>query len=166
MRAAGEPAWKIAREFGVTTARISQVVQVYDLPRSRKRSGAGVGADVAAQVRTLLAQGMGAAEIGDRVQVRAARPAGGVEGAEEAGSVGASLRTLGALGSTRASSPPAVRQGPWVDRAMCAGAPLGWFFSEDPTCVRVGKALCAVCPVRAECLGWALGTGRSVCGAG
>jgi WhiB family transcriptional regulator, redox-sensing transcriptional regulator len=63
-------------------------------------------------------------------------------------------------GSTRASAPPVVPQGEWVERAACAGAPLEWFFSADVAVLKVGRAVCGVCPVRAECLDWAVETGQ------
>lgn len=55
------------------------------------------------------------------------------------------------------------RQGEWVSRSMCAGAdkPDRWFPNQKQTPGRArdvaeAKAVCAMCPVRAACLEWAL----------
>lgn len=45
----------------------------------------------------------------------------------------------------------------WVAQAECRGAPIEWFFPpRGGTGGRLkGRALCAVCPVQAECEEWA-----------
>lgn len=40
----------------------------------------------------------------------------------------------------------------WYERAACRGMDPAFFFSEDPARVRKAKAVCAGCPVRAECV--------------
>jgi WhiB family redox-sensing transcriptional regulator len=40
----------------------------------------------------------------------------------------------------------------WHYRAACAGLSLALFYSEDPYTMRSACAVCAACPVRAECL--------------
>lgn len=51
----------------------------------------------------------------------------------------------------------------WQDRAACKGAPLGLFFGPEnergdakKTRESAAKAICAQCPVRSECLEYAL----------
>ena len=44
----------------------------------------------------------------------------------------------------------------WHDQAACAGKPQEWFFPQRGDDVRPAKAVCASCPVNAECLAWAL----------
>ncbi len=54
----------------------------------------------------------------------------------------------------------------WADQAACLGAPIGWFYPPErtpgepcpPDETRHGKAVCRGCPVRADCLEWALET--------
>jgi WhiB family redox-sensing transcriptional regulator len=46
----------------------------------------------------------------------------------------------------------------WKDRALCKGAPITMFFltrGEDP---KPAQALCQECPVRIECIEYALAT--------
>ena len=49
-------------------------------------------------------------------------------------------------------SPP----GPWVDEALCAQINPEEFFPPKGGSVRAAKAVCARCPVVAECLSYAL----------
>src|SRR5690554_5352037 len=44
----------------------------------------------------------------------------------------------------------------WMDRARCLHADTEIFFPEKSGSTREAKALCDVCPVRDECLAWAL----------
>lgn len=48
----------------------------------------------------------------------------------------------------------------WVDRAACIGHPLEWFFPTPgprfQAYVKKAKAICAECPVRVECLEYAM----------
>lgn len=44
----------------------------------------------------------------------------------------------------------------WQNRAACLGADPGLFFPMDGTSAKPAKAVCAVCPVRAACLDFAL----------
>ena len=49
----------------------------------------------------------------------------------------------------------------WRRQALCAGHPeRGAWFSDDPETERRAKAVCRACPVRDECLRFALGTGQ------
>ena len=49
---------------------------------------------------------------------------------------------------------------PWYERAACASHSPDIFFpeTETPTASRAAKAICAGCPVRAECLAFAMET--------
>lgn len=49
----------------------------------------------------------------------------------------------------------------WTRQALCAGHPdrQAWF-PEDSQSARRAKAVCRACPVRDECLGFALRTGQ------
>jgi WhiB family redox-sensing transcriptional regulator len=44
----------------------------------------------------------------------------------------------------------------WTLRAACRGEPLSFFFPEPYGNHRLAKGICAVCPVRQECLSTAL----------
>lgn len=44
----------------------------------------------------------------------------------------------------------------WMDAASCAGLDPELFFPERGESSREAKAVCAGCPVKAECLEWAL----------
>ena len=46
----------------------------------------------------------------------------------------------------------------WVERASCRGKPMSLWFPErfDSVSGRIGKAICATCPVRVCCLEQAL----------
>lgn len=46
--------------------------------------------------------------------------------------------------------------GPWIDRAACAGVDPELFFPDRGESTAPAKAVCAGCPVRAECLDHAL----------
>lgn len=50
------------------------------------------------------------------------------------------------------------RMGEWRDRGACASQPTSLFFPERGAMAPVNeaKAICAGCPVKAECLEWAL----------
>lgn len=43
----------------------------------------------------------------------------------------------------------------WQEKAACRGADPEWFFSAAPDEVLAAKAICAGCPVRAQCAGHA-----------
>jgi hypothetical protein len=50
----------------------------------------------------------------------------------------------------------------WTERASCLGLPADWWFPEGPTAIADatrGKAVCATCPVRVECLDYGQSTG-------
>lgn len=44
----------------------------------------------------------------------------------------------------------------WMDGALCAGADTELFFSDNPTDIAAAKSICSVCPVRSQCLRYAL----------
>lgn len=47
--------------------------------------------------------------------------------------------------------------GRWVNRAACAGLPSDWFFPDRGQATKAHlQAVCASCPVTAECLQWAV----------
>lgn len=48
----------------------------------------------------------------------------------------------------------------WQDQALCAEVDTDLFFPEDGGSVKAPKRVCRGCPVRAECLEYALGTGQ------
>ena len=45
---------------------------------------------------------------------------------------------------------------PWAEQALCAQTDPEAFFPEKGGSTREAKKVCAVCPVRTECLEWAL----------
>jgi WhiB family redox-sensing transcriptional regulator len=48
----------------------------------------------------------------------------------------------------------------WRRQALCAGHPdRGAWFSDDRAAAQRAKAVCRACPVRSECLSFALSTG-------
>ena len=51
---------------------------------------------------------------------------------------------------------PDHRTPPWMIRASCREAPAGMFFPSDGVGVDVARRVCAGCPVKAECLEYAL----------
>lgn len=54
--------------------------------------------------------------------------------------------------------PPAVTD--WSDRAECAGVDPDLFFPERGASLAAARQVCAVCPVRRECLQYALDAGE------
>jgi WhiB family redox-sensing transcriptional regulator len=44
----------------------------------------------------------------------------------------------------------------WRDRAACLGQDTALFFPDEEGDASAALAICAVCPVRSECLEWAL----------
>jgi WhiB family redox-sensing transcriptional regulator len=48
----------------------------------------------------------------------------------------------------------------WQESALCAQTDPELFFPEKGGSVREAKKVCMACPVRAECLEWALDTGE------
>ena len=48
----------------------------------------------------------------------------------------------------------------WHDRANCKGANADLFFPERGASTRTAKSICRECPVRAECLEFALSSGE------
>jgi WhiB family redox-sensing transcriptional regulator len=51
----------------------------------------------------------------------------------------------------------------WMRRAACSGVGIDTFFADDEPTLAEARAVCDVCPVRAECLEFALAD-RSVTG--
>jgi WhiB family redox-sensing transcriptional regulator len=56
----------------------------------------------------------------------------------------------------RCPSPPALVAGDWVQRAACRGSGFGPYFPQGGASAGPAKAVCARCPVRTECLAFAL----------
>ena len=52
--------------------------------------------------------------------------------------------------------PAPARWHAWMDSAVCAQVDLEVFFPEDGGSVRTAKRICQPCPVKAECLRFAL----------
>jgi WhiB family redox-sensing transcriptional regulator len=52
---------------------------------------------------------------------------------------------------------------PWYEEAACASYPAEVFFppSDAPSAANAAKAICAGCPVREECLSFALETAQA-----
>lgn len=46
--------------------------------------------------------------------------------------------------------------GPWISRAACANEPTDLFFPENGEGTELAKAICGGCPVRGECIGYAV----------
>jgi len=59
---------------------------------------------------------------------------------------------------TRPGRVPAFEERPWVERALCAQVDGDLFYPDKGSSSRAAKAVCARCPVRQECLEWALRT--------
>jgi WhiB family transcriptional regulator, redox-sensing transcriptional regulator len=51
---------------------------------------------------------------------------------------------------------PRIAAPGWQDRAGCGGADTAIFFAETPADEAAAKAICAWCPVRSDCLAFAL----------
>lgn len=51
---------------------------------------------------------------------------------------------------------PMEREQPWMREARCSHLDPGEFFPSDGVGVEVAKRICAECPVRVECLEYAL----------
>jgi WhiB family transcriptional regulator, redox-sensing transcriptional regulator len=50
-------------------------------------------------------------------------------------------------------------RGTWAQRAACADTdPSMWFLDDQSGSYREARAICASCPVRRECLAWAVET--------
>lgn len=56
--------------------------------------------------------------------------------------------------------PALILPGEWVEEALCAQADPEAFFPEKGGAVRPAQAICARCPVREECLEYALENGE------
>ena len=56
----------------------------------------------------------------------------------------------------RCPTPPALVAGDWVQRAACRGSGFGPYFPRGGASAGPAKAVCAGCPVRTECLAFAL----------
>jgi len=67
---------------------------------------------------------------------------------------------LQAHGKALASVVPAFVPTPWAEDALCSETDPEIFVPEKGGSTREGKAVCAECVVRAECLGYALDTGQ------
>lgn len=52
----------------------------------------------------------------------------------------------------------AITPPPWTDQALCAQTDPEAFFPELGATTLAAKRICATCPVRAECLDYALAT--------
>jgi hypothetical protein len=50
------------------------------------------------------------------------------------------------------SSVLAVDDHSWLQLARCRGEPIDVWFSSDPLAIALAKSICAVCPVKRECL--------------
>jgi WhiB family redox-sensing transcriptional regulator len=48
------------------------------------------------------------------------------------------------------------RQGDWRQEAACVGSDIDLFFAVEDEGTARAKAICATCPVREDCLEWAL----------
>lgn len=55
-----------------------------------------------------------------------------------------------------AQRPPLARPPAWMDDALCAQADPEAWFPEQGESARLAKLICSACPVRAECLEYAL----------
>lgn len=71
--------------------------------------------------------------------------------------------TVTGIGARRIVTLPALTgnlklPGDWTERAECRGWPTNIFFPErnDAGGVPLARRICATCPVRTECLRWAL----------
>jgi len=53
-------------------------------------------------------------------------------------------------------TPIAVMEGSWVQRAACRGSGSGPYFPTGGASANPAKAVCSKCPVRQECLAYAL----------
>lgn len=58
------------------------------------------------------------------------------------------------------AAPPGDSEG-WRDRAACRGTGPALFYDPDPTAVAVAKQVCAACPARAPCAGYAIAAGEA-----
>lgn len=54
------------------------------------------------------------------------------------------------------SAPEVVEELPWMDQAACRGADADLWFPERGAHAEAAKATCAACPVRSDCLEYAL----------
>jgi WhiB family redox-sensing transcriptional regulator len=68
------------------------------------------------------------------------------------------------MSADRYVPPPVIRQraqaGGWLARAACRGMDPELFFPDRGESTEPAKAVCAACPVRAECLDYALTNGE------
>lgn len=51
-------------------------------------------------------------------------------------------------------------QHPWIGQAACAGHDPAYWFVAEQTTYAYARAICANCPVRPDCLDWALRSGE------
>jgi WhiB family redox-sensing transcriptional regulator len=56
----------------------------------------------------------------------------------------------------RCPTPPALVAGSWVERAACRGSGFAPYFPRAGVSADPAKAVCGQCPVRGECLDFAL----------
>ena len=64
-----------------------------------------------------------------------------------------------ALDNTAALDSTAGARPAWHARAACTGLPLAWFFAEGDDPATRAQDVCSRCPVRRECLDYALAHG-------
>jgi WhiB family transcriptional regulator, redox-sensing transcriptional regulator len=66
----------------------------------------------------------------------------------------------------RAVEQHAAASGHWRDQALCTQADPDLWFPEPGASPRTAKLICSWCPVRVECLAWALDTNEpyGICG--
>jgi WhiB family redox-sensing transcriptional regulator len=68
----------------------------------------------------------------------------------------AQSRLRSGINQRRCVIPVAVMAGSWVQRAACRGTGFGPYFPRGGASATPAKAVCARCPVRRECLAYAL----------
>lgn len=51
---------------------------------------------------------------------------------------------------------PTPEQGEWRNQAACRNHPISLWFDDEPNRWRQAKAICQICPVRTDCLRYAL----------
>lgn len=59
---------------------------------------------------------------------------------------------------------PAIVLPAWIDEAVCASVDAELWFPGKGDTTKPAKALCATCPVSAQCLAWAMETEEQTAG--